>query len=444
MLDRGARPAVSARPARRRLYYGWVLVGALATAQVSSWGVLYYAFSAFIEPMQRDLGWSRAALTGAYSLALLLSGLAAFPIGAWLDRHGPRLLMTLGSIAAALLVYAWATVADLGAFYLIWAGIGLAMAAVLYEPAFVVVATWFTRLRGRALTLLTFIGGLASVIYIPLATWLIGVEGWRTALVTLAALLAVLTLPVHALLLRRRPADLGLLPDGEPAPTAASDSPSAPPGAAPAGGVLPSAATGSTLGEALHDGTYWRLTLAFFLATLTAVAITVHLIPYLLGQGYSPEFAALVVSLIGLVALPGRAIFTPLGDYLPRRMVSAAIFLMQALGLLVLLLVPGVLGVLGFAALFGAGFGAITPARAALVADLYGPAHYGRINGVLAAALMGARALAPVGVSLLYEQFGGYLPALWTLVALSLVAVPLIATVAHAPHHARVPPRSGT
>lgn len=422
---RGTREKTIARPTHRRVYYGWVLVVALAIAQVSSWGVLYYAFSVFLEPMQRELGWSRATLTAGYSIALLISGAAAFPVGAWLDRRGPRLLMSVGSLLAALLVFAWSRVTDLPTFYLIWAGIGLAMAAVLYEPAFFVVSAWFTRQRGRALTVLTFIGGFASIIYIPLAAWLVQQQGWRAALGTLAVVLVIATLPIHLLLVRRRPGDLGLQPDGTDRLVEA--------GHAPMTVAAPVALPGVALGVALRQGAYWRLTLAFFLATITGVAVTVHLIPYLIGQGYSPDFAALAVSLFGIIALPGRAIFTPLGDFIPRRLVTAVIFLSQALSLLVLLLLPGVTGVLAFAVLFGIGFGAVTPARAALVAEMYGPAHYGRINGVLAAALMGARALAPVGVSLIYDQVGDYTPAWWTLASLSLVAALIILTVRHAP-----------
>jgi sugar phosphate permease len=106
----------------------------------------------FLTPMQAELGWSRADLTGAFSMALLLSGLAGIPVGRWLDRHGPRLLMTLGSCVASLLVLAWAEVERLTTFYLIWGGLGVTLAAVLYEPAFFVVAAWFVRQRGRALT----------------------------------------------------------------------------------------------------------------------------------------------------------------------------------------------------------------------------------------------------------------------------------------------------
>ncbi len=189
-------------------------MGSLAVTETVSWGVLYYAFSALLVPMQRELGWSTAHLTGAYSLALLLSGLAAVPVGRWLDRHDPRALMTIGSIAAALLVLAWSRVDTLPAYYLVWAGIGLVMAATLYEPAFATATAWFERDRDKAMLLITFVAGFASTIFLPLAGWLAGELGWRWALIALAVLLAAITIPPHALLLRRGPKDLDLRPDG--------------------------------------------------------------------------------------------------------------------------------------------------------------------------------------------------------------------------------------
>src|SRR5579871_83624 len=152
-----------------RLYYGWVLIATLGVTETTSWGILYYSFTVFLDPMHASLGWSRAQMTGAFSLALLVSGLAGIPVGRWLDRHSPRQLMTAGSCAATLLVLAWAGSKNLALFYLVWAAIGATMAAILYEPAFVTVATWFRHKRGKALTLLTFLGGFASVIYVPLA-----------------------------------------------------------------------------------------------------------------------------------------------------------------------------------------------------------------------------------------------------------------------------------
>src|SRR5262245_44759287 len=144
------------------VYYGWILVSALSLAEMTAWGVLYYSFSVFLVPMQQEMGWSRAAMTGAFSVALLLSGIAGVPIGRWINRHGARLLMTIGSIIASLLVFAWGRVTNLTTFYLVWGGIGMTMAATLYEPAFPVIAKWFVRRRGRALTILTFVAGFAS------------------------------------------------------------------------------------------------------------------------------------------------------------------------------------------------------------------------------------------------------------------------------------------
>ena len=398
------------------VYYGWVLVCTLALTETTSWGILYYAFTVFLTPMQAELGWSRADLTGAFSMALLLSGLAGIPVEHWLDRHGPRLLMTFGSCAASLLVLAWAEVDSLATFYLIWGGIGLTLAAVLYEPAFFVVATWFVRQRGRALTVLTFLAGFASVIYLPLAGWLVQRQGWRGALYSLAVVLAAGTIPFHAIILRRRPEDLGLIPDGSP-PSQSQEL------------METVVAPGASMHTALRDAAFWWLSVAFFLSQLATAAIAVHLVPYLVDHGYEPGFAAVTTGFIGVMALPGRLIFTPLGDRLSRSHVTACLFLLQTIALLVLLLSHSVAGIYSFVILFGMGFGAMTPARAALIADLYGAAHYGEINGVLTLFVTGSRALAPVGAGALYDWIGSYDPMLWSLVVASASATAAVLLV---------------
>ncbi len=390
-------------------YYGWTMLLGVSIAQVTSWGILFYSIAVFLAPMQADLGWSVTQITGAYSLALLISGVAAIPVGRLLDRSGARVLMSIGSIAATLLVLAWSQTSSLLAFYLIWVGIGLTMAAIFYEPAFYLVANWFHRLRGRALTLLTFIGGMASVIYVPLTAWLVDAVGWRNALLILAALLLIGTLPIHALLLRHHPRDVGQEPDGGViSPTTSNhttiEQPSTP------------------LAAALRDPAFWWLTVAFVLATLATMAMTVFFIPYLTDQGYSTGFAAACAGALGLLGLPGRLVLTPLGSIVPRHLLTALIFVLQAVSLIVLIEVRNTTGVILFVVLFGAGFGAITPARAAMVADLYGPRYYGSISGVLAMCVTGARGIAPIGTGLLVTGFGSYRPVLWGLVFVSAVA----------------------
>jgi MFS family permease len=402
-----------------------VTLGVTATV---SYGILSYGFAAFITPIGAELGWSKTQITGAFSLAQLVAGAAAIPMGRWVDRNGARGLMTGGSVLAALLLVAWSRVETLAQFYAIWAMMGVAMAAVLYEPAFAVVATWFRVRRSRALTVLTFIGGFASVIFVPLATMLVAADGWRVALLVLAAVLVLFTAVPHALVLRRAPRDVGMAVDGAAAGPIVG---SATPGRSDTSARAPNATEDAKAVRAIIRGASFRWTaVAFTLSALTSTAMTVHLVPLLLERGYGPAFAGGAMGVLGLMALPGRLVFTPLGDRWPRAAVTASIFALQAAAVLVLLATRGAAGVWVFVALFGAGFGAITPARAALVGELVAPSAYGRVSGVLALILSLARAGAPVGASLLYVAAGGFgrgydavLGALLALCVLSGIAV---------------------
>ena len=376
-----------------RFYYGWALVGTLGITVAVSYGILWYAFSAFISPMSTELGWTRTQITGGFSCAQLVAGVAAIPVGRWVDRYGARALMTAGSALAAVILAAWAGVHGLAAYYVLMAGLGVALAAVLYEPAFAVIATWFRRDRGKALTLLTFMAGFASVIFVPLATYLVGRYGWRTALLVCAAIMAVLTVLPHLIVLRRRPADLGLAPDGVHHETLGRES-----------GEMPGAvSTASAISaEAMRSPVFRWLTVSYALSALTTTAVCVHLVPLLLERGYSSTFAGAAVGVLGLMGLPGRLAFATLDVRWSRSIVAACMFASHVLAAATLLVSRGTIAVWVFVVLFGAGLGAITPARAALVAELFGHEHYGRISGVLALFLSLARAAAPVGASLLH------------------------------------------
>ncbi|MDQ4099013.1 MAG: MFS transporter, partial [Chloroflexota bacterium] len=180
------------------------------------------------------------------------------------------------------------------------------------------------------------------------------------------------------------------------------------------------------LRHVLRSLAFWALGGGFFLVMAAVVAVTIHLIPYLQEQGFSASDAASAAGLVGLLALPGRLIFTPLGGVVPRQVVTALIFALEAAAIVVLIGADTWAEVMLFVILFGAGFGAITPARAALVADMYGATAYGTISGVLGAFITGARALAPVGASVLVAWWGSYTPVLWFLAALATVAALLV------------------
>lgn len=402
LLNHAMMPKETAVPYQRDRGYAWVIVGTLALTETVSWGVLYYGFPVFLLPMERELGESRASFTGAFSLALLLSGLSAPLVGRILDRAGPRWPMTLGSLLATLLVLAWSRMQALPAFYALWAGLGLAMALVLYEPAFATLAKWFEHRRRLAITVLTLVGGLASVIFTPFNTWLVSLLGWRDALVALAGLLFVATALPHALLLR------------------------APPDHRPVGRETPA----SNVRAVLRTPTFWALSTAWTLAALVTVAVNVHLLPYLQERGFTPAFAATATGLVGLMQIPGRLLVAPLGRWLSHRTLTTAVFLVQGGALLLLLLPNGREAVvLGFVVAFGMANGMITILRAARPAELFGSASYGAIAGTMALPMTLARAAAPLGVGTLYTVFGHYEPVWWGLVLVGCISA-LAAAVA--------------
>ena len=383
------------RPGRGPANYGWVLVGTLAVTETISYGVLVYAFAVFVVPMHDELGWSTAALTGAYTLGVVVSGVAAVPVGRWLDRHGPRALMATGSAAGALSVLGWAAVDRLWALYAVWAAIGLVIAMVCYEPAFATIAAWFDHQRTRALLILTLIAGFASTIFMPLAGWLVQTRGWRSALVALAVLLAVGTVPPHALLLRSRPS---------------------------AGVGNPAHRAGVPRSTAVRTRTFRWLAVAFCAATLATTTVSIHLVAALSEAGHPAQAAATWTGLLGVMSVTGRLTTTALGRRLPLALVTAGMFALQALAVPVLLVWHSPAALPAFIALFGIGFGLIALSRAALVADYYGPAHYAGISGVLAGLLTGARAVAPAAGGVLRTATGSYRPVLLAVAAASTVA----------------------
>ena len=412
MISRADRhPPLSSR----RWYYGWTLVWVVSFTELVSWGVLYYAFSVLLVPMGEDLGWTRVQMTAAFSVGGLVAGLAGIPVGRWVDRHGARALMTGGAIAATLMVLAWSQVRTLPLFFLIWIGIGLTMSAVLYEPTFVIVATWFRRDRNKALAVLTFTGGLASVVFLPVTTWLVEWTGWREALMILAGILAIATILPHWLFIRRQPADLGLRPDGtarvevlHQANTESVAANSPPPSDGPA----------VTAGNAMRTAQFWWISGSFAMIWGCAVAVQIHLIPYLQDIGFSAAFAATAAGAIGLFKLPGRIIFAPLADRFGHRRLAIAVFLAHAAAITVLAMSDSLAGIWLFVILFSAGNGSLTLMRASLVADTFGHRAYGAISGTMAFISQLTMAAGPLIVSLLVAAWGGYTPVFWTLAIL--------------------------
>lgn len=388
---------------------GWTIAWTLAFTELVSWGILYYAFTALLVPMQDEMGWSAAALTGAYSLSMLVSGLAAPFIGRWLDTHGPRALMTAGSVLGTVLVLAWARVETLPGFYLIWIGIGLASAATLYEPAFATIAQWFRHGRSRAMLLVTILGGFASTVFLPLTGWLVDRNGWRDALLILAVILAITTILPHAIVLRPMPR--------QAPPTGRTSSPSI---------------SSPTFGVMLREPIFLRMSIAFFLQTTTSIAIAVHLIAFLVERGQSATFAAWVAGLIGAAQVAARIFTTMFERRFSIVSLTAMMFAFQVVAIALLVVTDHAAGIIAAVIFLGMGRGAITLLRPGLVMTFYDVRQFGSINGLQTLIVTIGRSVAPVMTGVAAGLVGGYIPVFWAYAAFSLVSAWIILPLRHA------------
>ena len=373
---------------------------ALGITTIISYGTTQYLFGVLVVPIDATFHWGRASISGAYTLGLIIAGLLGVPIGHLVDRWGARLLMSSGSALGGLALFGLARVDALWQFYLLWSGgMGLAMALTLYPVTFTVVANWFVRKRGKALAILTLVGGLSSPICIPLAGALVAHIGWRGTLVVLALAQLGIALPLHAFLLRRHPEDLGLSPDGEPA--------------------LPEQAT---LSEALRRPVFWVLTASLSLVMLGSMVVFVHQVAFLIGRGYNAVLAATLSGMLGLVSLPGRYVLNVLSSRISAQKLLTLSVVAQAVGIVVLVLASSLSWLILYVVVYGTAYGAFSPLRASVMADHFGRRAYGSITAVQGIPVAVCAGLGPLAAGWLYDMLHHYEVAFWLCAGAFLLA----------------------
>jgi MFS family permease len=378
------------------------VLAVLCGTEIVSWGVLYYAFPVLAPAMVADTGWPLGTVTAAFSLGLVVAAVAGIPAGRWLDRLGPRRVMTAGSVIAVPAVAAIATAPTLPWFFAAWTLAGVGMAGVLYPPAFAALTRWWGPRRVTALTALTLLAGLASTIFAPVTAALVTHLSWRQSYLVLAAVLAVITVPAHLFGLR------GPWPAPNPADRADDRGP---------------AVTAIT-----RSRPFLLLVVAIALGTFAAFAVVVNQVPLLVERGLSTTVAAWALGLGGLGQVLGRLGYPTLTRRAGVRTRSVLILGAVAATTALLALLPGPAAALIAAAMLtGAARGVFTLLQATSVSDRWGADHYGRLNGLLLAPATVATALAPWAGAALSEVLGGY-PAVFVLLAvLAAVAAVLAA-----------------
>ena len=371
-------------------------VSALALGQLLTWAALFYGFSSFVLPMQHDLGWDRALLMGAYTLGLAVWGGATFAVGAASARGHGQAVMTGGAVAGGLGFLAWSLVSAPWMLYAVWAVLGAAMAATLYEPAFAVLTKRYPERYRQGITALTLVGGFASTLSFPAVAALLSWLGWRPALALIGAVLLAVA-PLHHWALRG-PAIV--------APARGSDE-----------------ADDATLHQALRDAAFWLLTLCFTLYAFVQAALWAHVMPTFAAKGVAEADALTVLMAIGPAQVAGRLLYLAIGRGWSLRVLGAVVLSGLPLSMLLFAFGRSLAVLLLFALLFGIANGLVTIVRGGLVPLYFGRSHVGRIGGLMSGIGLVGRAGAPLLVAWWLVLLPGYRDMLLLLVACGVVAV---------------------
>lgn len=376
----------------------WLIVagGFLAFTVSAS---LMHAYTVFLLAFVQEFGWSRAEASLAYSVGQIVGGVSSPLVGGLVDRLGARrmvllggCLLTLGLLGSAQADALWQVVFLYGVVMTLGANcIGL----VVFVP---LVSRLFVAQRGMAISLLQSANGFGRAISAPLAQWLVDASGWRNAYLVQAGLMGLLVIPLAAMFRR---AD-ALAPAASSAVAAASGAPS------------------WTLGQAMRTRHFWLLFLVYMLTSIGSFLVSLHQLAFAVGQGFEPLYAAFVLGMGSLLALPGVILTGTISDYIGRE--RAAIL---AYGISIV----GVAAALGIhdasqhlmlwlhACFFGITWGARGPAITAKTADLFGGPRLGTILGVITVGSGLGAGIGSWGAGLLFDLTGTYRPAFWLSIA---------------------------
>jgi MFS family permease len=398
-------------------FYGWVLV-AIGFLTMAVGVNARTAFSLLFPPILCDFRWDSGVTAGVFSFGFLVSAVVTPFVGRLMDRRGPRLVIELGVVAmtaglllAPLARTPWQLYLSLGAL------VGGGVNCLAYTGQSLYLTRWFVQRRGLALSIAFSGVGLGSVTLLPWLQSVIENSGWRAACWALGILVFVLLAPPN-LLLRRRPEDIGLVPDGIQAASAGSDR---------SGDIVDPrwAAVDWTLPRALGTARFWWIALGYFCGLFAWYAVQVHQTKYLIDIGFSPNTAAWALGAVSLVAVPGQIALGHLSDRIGREWVWAignGGFVLCCVALVMLRDSP-MTALLYFMVITQGmlGYG-LTSVMGAIPAEIFEGRNFGSIFGsAMLAAILGGAA-GPWVTGVMHDCFGTYLPAFALSSALSIVS----------------------
>jgi len=400
-------------------FYGWVVVGVVFVTMAICVNART-AFSLLFPPILDEFGWERGVTAGAFSFGFLVSALLSPLLGRLMDRRGPRFVMEAGvaATAAGLLLATFAS-----APWHIYLTLGLLVGAGTtftgYTGQALFLPNWFARRRGLAMSI-AFAGvGAGSIVLLPALQTFVERNGWRAGCTVLGVVVLVVLLPLN-LLLRRRPQELGLAPDGDP------NSPEAVQARRAANVVDPAwAAIDWTLARAMRTARFWWIAVAYFAALFSWYAVQVHQTKYLVETGFGAGQAAWALGAVSLAGVPGQIALGWLSDRIGREIVWAigsAGFCITYAALLLLPSYPGIPLLYAMVVAQGAlGYG-LTSVIGAIPAEIFEGKHYGPIFGTLMVSALAGGAAGPWFMGFVHDRTGQYTLAFWVAIGCSVLS----------------------
>ncbi len=409
---------------RPRVFYGyWVVVATFFCLLLVS-GFGFFNFSLFVKPLEADFGWSRGGIMVAFTILNLAMGAASPFIGRIVDRYGARKVIFVGALIGSLGFVLLSQVSALWHFYVGWSVAGVGLAAMGIVPASAVVSNWFERKRGLAIGIMSAGIGAGGFVLAPvIGGYLIPDFGWRVAYLASASLTLGLIIPLALLVIKQKPADMGLYPDGIETPEAIAVSKSS-----------LSASEGLTLKEALATSSFWLIVSSFLLSGFTQIGLAQTHIPYLQDIGFSEAVAAGALSSVGIGSLIGKLGFGWLCDRIQAKYVYSMGLGLQLVSIVILMSVGSAspLAVIWlYAIIMGLGLGSWLPTLSMLVSTNFGLVSYGTIFGTVSLAHSVGAAIGPLVAGYMYDITSKYHSAFIIFLVLSLVVVPVILLVRH-------------
>lgn len=398
-----------------RFFYGWWVVGGAFVFYFVTSGV-FNTSTVFFKALTEEFGWSRAELAGVFSVGYLVAGLSAPLWGRLTDRRGPRAALVPATLITSAFCMVLALTPNLVSMYGIYALFTFGAAGISIIPLSVLLASWFVRMRGRAIGIAYTGVGFGQLAITPIAGLLVVSVGWRFGYAVFGAAMLVVMLPV-ALWTVNRPGDRGLLPDGAPPLDAGMDPEPA------------AAESGVEIAVAARTSAFWMLGIIWLLSEAAIMAVLIHQVPLMTDRGSSTEWASLVAGLLGGASSAGRLALGFLAERLRIRWLYCGCYGIQALGVLLLWGATslGDIGLVAYAVVFGFAMGGSASISPLLLAEFYGVRSLGGIFGLLAIGATLGGALGGWGAGLLHDQTGSYDVVLGLCTACVLLGMLLIA-----------------